>query len=101
VILLGYGKFNNNEQQSVELDNTLYCPVSVICTFNHLGEIRPDYVQFINQEESKETFKIQGIKSHKPIPYAIQYVCYINICNIQKQIKLTYFYQKCIWAIEK
>lgn len=90
-----------NEQQKVELDYTLYCPVSVICTFNPLGEVRPDFVQFINPDESKETFKIQGIKSHKPVPFGIQYVCFINVNDIQKQIKLIFFSQKCVWVIEK
>lgn len=96
---MAYGKYN--EQHKVELDNTLYCPVSVNCTFNVLGEVRPDYVQIINPDESNETFKIQGIKSHKSIPYGIQFVCLINDCDIQKEIKLSFFTQKCIWAIEK
>lgn len=90
-----------HEQPKVEIDSARYSPVAVICTFNILGEVRPDFVQFINPDESKETFKIQGIKSHKSIPYGIQYVCFINVCDVQKQIKLTFFYQKCIWVIEK
>jgi hypothetical protein len=99
VIPLAY--ITHTVKEVFELDHSKYMAVSVNCTFNPLGEVRPDYVQFINHDESKETFKIQGIKSHKSIPYGIQYVCFINDYDVQKQIKLIFFAQKCIWVVEK
>ncbi len=98
---MAYGKYNNNTVSYSVKDSSHLAPVSVVVTFNPAGEMRPDYIQVIQQDESKETYKIQGIKSHNNVAAYIQYVCLINIYGYTKEIKLMYFTREHIWFIEK
>ncbi|RDY30174.1 hypothetical protein [Lachnotalea glycerini] len=97
---MAYGKYPAADSQ-LQFDLSRYIPVSVNTTFNVLGEMRPDMIQIVNLDESKETFKILGIKSHKNISGGIQYVCVINSYNCKKEINLFFFVKQCTWYIEK
>lgn len=97
---MAYGKYNNTVSYSVK-DSKHLTPVSVVVTFNPTGEMRPDFIQIIQYDESKETFKIQGIKSHNKVTAYIQYVCLINSYGYTREIKLLYFIRDHVWFIEK
>lgn len=97
---MAYGKFNNTVSNSV-FDSKHLTPVSVNVTFNVLGEMRPDYVQIIQQDESKETFKIHGSKLAKQINAYMQYACTIISDGRIKEIKLTFFTADHVWCLEK
>lgn len=88
------------EETKFQIDFNRYTAVSVNNTFNVLGEMRPDMVQIVIQDESKETYKLR-IKSHKDVIGGIQYACLINSFDCEKEIKLTYFVTQHIWCIEK
>lgn len=98
---MAYGKYNNNTVSYSVKDSKHLAAVSVSVTFNPAGEMRPDFVQVVKQDESKETYKIQGIKSHDKVTAYIQYICLINSYGYTKEIKLMYFILDHIWFIEK
>lgn len=97
---MAYGKYNNTVSCSV-LDSKHLTPVSVNVTFNVLGEMRPDFVQIIQQDESRETFKIHSAKLTKQLNAYMQYTCAIVSAGRMKEIKLTFFAADHVWCLEK
>ena len=65
------------------------------------NEMRPDFVQIIQQDESRETFKIYSAKLQDQFEAYIKYVCTIVSNNRTKEIKLTYFRRDHVWCVEK
>ena len=96
---MAYGKYPAADSKFAIGSN--YIPVSVCVTFNVLGEMRPDFVQIIQQDESRETFKIYSAKLQDQFEAYIKYVCTIVSNNRTKEIKLTYFRRDHVWCVEK
>lgn len=97
---MAYGKNNSTVSYNV-FDSKHLTPVSVCATFNPLGEIRPDYVQIIQQDESRETFKIYSAKLQDQCTAYLKFVCTVVSNNLTKEIKLTYFITDHVWCLEK
>lgn len=96
---MAYGKYF--DESKFQIDYDCFMPVFVLVTFNPDGNMRPDMIQIINQDELKESYKIQGVKNQKLITGGIQYVCLINSFNCIKEIKLTFFIQQHLWCVER
>lgn len=92
---------NNVTQPKFVIDEHRFTPVAVNVTFNPIGEMRPDFVQIINPDQSKENFKILGVKPPKNTFGGLEYVCRINSYGYEKEIKLTFFFHQMLWCIEK
>lgn len=97
---MAYGKFNNIVSHSM-LDSKHLTRVSVNVTFNVLGEMRPDFVQIIQADESRETFKIYSAKLQNQCNAYLQFICTIVSNTLTKEIKLTYFKLDHVWCLEK
>jgi hypothetical protein len=75
-------------------------PVAVIANFAVDGRFKPVYFQYVAEDSTEYTFKVDGVRYTKDKPDRIGFCCLFTNEGTQHQVMLTFYFQECIWKLE-
>jgi hypothetical protein len=92
--------FESSKESATPIDYSKHQPVSVIASFNREGKILPVYLGIMDLYGNACKVKIDGISFTKGGKDHITYCCLYNSNKLKRQLKLTYFINEHLWALD-
>lgn len=82
------------------LDPSRYKPACVIVSYTDDGNIKPMYVKYKNSHEEDITLKIDYVKQHKDLIFAISITCLTTVHDKQTELTVVYLKEQYRWVIQ-
>ena len=90
--------FTTPKDLKLSIDYNLYTPVQILFCCESDGKIIPMRVKISNNDESMETYNIDGITQTKELLGRISYRCLITCNNRRQAITLIFYVEAHIWV---
>ncbi len=75
--------------------------IGVVAAFNPMGEIKPVYVQLMDENSSLQTYKIE-VNSSRPEKYSgintILYFCTFYKNDLKQELKIKFYFDSHKWV---
>lgn len=91
----------NSKSYAKDYYGTNLIPVDVIASFAKAGGVKPLYLRYENEEKELITVPILSIENESCIADFVDYICNVEVGEVQKQIKLSYHAAQLRWIIKK
>lgn len=91
--------FEPNRQPKYEIDYSVRQPVSVICAFNPMGEMKPTWFGIKDLYDNTCKVQITGVKNIKDVRGCKSFCCTYMSGSQQKECILTYYGTDHRWVL--